>query len=84
MQHYPHVYRNPAQAIDDGLFRNLGSVVSAYTLLAHIRRATVGNIGLLNYHPFQFGNWTTTRSPGCTPKPTNPAARFHAVCRKPP
>ncbi len=54
---YPHLYRNPAQALEDGLFRELGGVVSTYTLLGHIRKASVGAVNLLNCHPFQFGNW---------------------------
>lgn len=54
---YPHLYRNPAQALEDGLFRELGGVVSTYTLLGHIRKASVGPVNLLNCHPFQFGNW---------------------------
>jgi len=54
---YPHLYRNPSQALEDGLFRELGSVVAAYTLLGHIRKASVGQVNLLNCHPFQFGNW---------------------------
>jgi predicted glutamine amidotransferase len=54
---FPHLYRNPAQALEDGLFRELGSVVAAYTLLGHIRKASVGEVNLLNCHPFQFGNW---------------------------
>lgn len=54
---YPHLYRNPSQALEDRLFRELGGVVSAYTLLGHIRKASVGEVNLLNCHPFQFGNW---------------------------
>ena len=54
---YPHLYRRPSQALEDGLFRELGSVVSAYTLIGHIRKASVGEVNLLNCHPFQFGNW---------------------------
>jgi glutamine amidotransferase len=54
---YPHLYRNPAQALEDGLFQELGGVVSTYTLLGHIRKASVGPVNLLNCHPFQFGNW---------------------------
>ncbi|MCA9558741.1 MAG: class II glutamine amidotransferase [Myxococcales bacterium] len=54
---YPHLYRSPAQAMADGLFRELSSVVAAYTLLGHVRKASVGEINLLNCHPFQFGNW---------------------------
>ncbi len=54
---YPHLYRSPAQALEDGLFHELGGVVAAYTLLGHIRKASVGGVNLLNCHPFQFGNW---------------------------
>ncbi len=54
---YPHLYRNPSQALDDGIFRQVASLVSAHTLLAHIRRASVGSVNLLNCHPFQYGNW---------------------------
>ena len=54
---YPHLYRNPSQALEDGLFRDLGGVVSTYTLVGHIRKASVGPVNLLNCHPFQFGNW---------------------------
>jgi glutamine amidotransferase len=76
---YPHVYRNPAQAMDDGLFRNLGSVVSAFTLLAHIRRATVGSVGLLNCHPFQFGNWTFAHNGTIAGYAADPDIRAHVL-----
>lgn len=54
---YPHIYRNTRQALSDGLFGELGSVVSTNTFLGHIRQANVGPINLLNCHPFQFGKW---------------------------
>jgi len=54
---FPHIYRNDSKALEDGLFKEVSSVVSAYTLLGHIRKATVGAINLLNCHPFQFGSW---------------------------
>jgi glutamine amidotransferase len=54
----PHIYRNENKALADGLFKDVSSVVSAKTLLGHIRRATVGAVSLLNCHPFQYGNWT--------------------------
>lgn len=54
---YPHLYRNTRQALADGLFGELGSVVSTNTFLGHIRQANVGPVSLLNCHPFQFGKW---------------------------
>ncbi len=54
---YPHLYRNAKQALDDGLFGELGSIVSTNTFLGHIRQANVGPVSLLNCHPFQFGKW---------------------------
>ncbi len=54
---YPHVIRNDRQALEDSLFREVSAVVSTRTLLAHIRQATVGKVGVLNCHPFQHGPW---------------------------
>ncbi|MBI2897423.1 MAG: class II glutamine amidotransferase [Deltaproteobacteria bacterium] len=54
---YPHLFRSAERAMGSGLFREVSGVVATYTLLAHIRRATVGDVTLLNCHPFQFANW---------------------------
>ncbi|MEM6730658.1 MAG: class II glutamine amidotransferase [Myxococcota bacterium] len=58
MDRFPHVIRNTKKALDDRLFSEVSAVVQTRTLLAHIRQATVGQIGILNCHPFQFGPWT--------------------------
>ncbi|MEZ4272183.1 MAG: class II glutamine amidotransferase [Myxococcota bacterium] len=55
---FPHIIRNDKQALDDGLFKEVSAVLSTRTLLAHIRQATVGKVGILNCHPFQHGPWT--------------------------
>lgn len=55
--HFPHIIRNDKQALADGLFREVSGVVATRTLLAHIRQATTGKIGILNCHPFQHGPW---------------------------
>lgn len=55
---YPHLIRNAQQALSDELFRELSGVVATHTFLAHIRRATVGRVHILNCHPFQHGVWT--------------------------
>ena len=55
---FPHLIRNDKQALEDGLFKEVSAVLSTRTLLAHIRQATAGKIGILNCHPFQHGPWT--------------------------
>lgn len=55
---FPHLVRNDKQAMDDGLYREVSAVVATRTLLAHIRNATAGKVGVLNCHPFQHGPWT--------------------------
>lgn len=54
---YPHVLRNREKALEDSLFSELSGVVKTKTLIAHIRRATAGAVGILNCHPFQHGPW---------------------------
>ncbi len=54
----PHITRSPTTAIDDHLFHRVSGVVASETVLAHVRKATVGNNSVLNCHPFQYGRWT--------------------------
>lgn len=53
----PQVARSlePAHADDD--FERISEFVQAATVLAHIRKASVGRIALENTHPFQHGPW---------------------------
>lgn len=53
----PHVTRSAATAMEDQLFARVSGVVSSQTVVAHIRRATVGATNVLNCHPFQYGRW---------------------------
>lgn len=53
----PHVTRSAAGALDDALFRRVSGIVSSETVLAHVRKATQGNLTVLNSHPFQYGRW---------------------------
>jgi glutamine amidotransferase len=53
----PHVTKSPTHALGDKLFHRLSGLVSSETVLAHVRKATQGDKGLLNCHPFQFGRW---------------------------
>ncbi len=54
----PHVTRSPSTALGDQIFHRVSGVVSSETVLAHVRRATVGGLTVLNCHPFQYGRWT--------------------------
>jgi glutamine amidotransferase len=53
----PHVTRSPAAAIDDHIFHRVSGVVASETVIAHVRKATVGGLNVLNCHPFQYGRW---------------------------
>ncbi|MBM4358232.1 MAG: class II glutamine amidotransferase [Deltaproteobacteria bacterium] len=53
----PHVTRAPSTAMNDAIFQRLSGIVSSETLLAHVRKATVGPKTVLNCHPFQYGKW---------------------------
>ncbi len=54
----PHITRAPSHAVSDQLFHRVSGVVASETVLAHVRKATVGDLSVLNCHPFQYGRWT--------------------------
>ena len=53
----PHVIKMDTPAGESNVFKKVSGVVSAGTVVAHIRKSTVGSIGPLNTHPFQYGRW---------------------------
>lgn len=53
----PHVIKSASTAVTDSLFRRVSGVVSSETVIAHLRRATVGTLSIINSHPFQYGSW---------------------------
>lgn len=53
----PQVMRSAEAAHDCRIFRRVSGVVSSDTVVAHVRKATVGERSLLNAHPFQYGRW---------------------------
>jgi len=53
----PHVIKSEKTAIDDNIFKRVSGIVSSETVVAHLRNATLGQINILNTHPFQFGKW---------------------------
>jgi len=54
---YPHTIRHDKTALEDKLFKDVSAVVSTQTLIAHVRQATIGQVNILNCHPFQHGPW---------------------------
>lgn len=57
IDNYPHLIKNSKTAVEDHLFERVSGIVSSKTVLAHIRKASVGDINILNCHPFQYGPW---------------------------
>ncbi len=53
----PHLTRSSETALSDSLFHRVSGVVSSETVIAHVRKATVGPMTVLNCHPFQYGRW---------------------------
>ncbi len=53
----PHIVKLGHQARECKIFEKVSGVVSSNTVVAHIRKSTVGSVGPLNTHPFQFGPW---------------------------
>jgi glutamine amidotransferase len=57
VRNVPHVIKSARTAVADSLFQRVSGIVSSQTVVAHLRRATTGNISMVNCHPFQYGNW---------------------------
>lgn len=53
----PHVAKSSFTAMDDVIFNRVSGVVSSETVVAHVRKATQGELSVLNTHPFQYGRW---------------------------
>jgi glutamine amidotransferase len=58
IENIPHLIKNSKIALEDNLFERVSGIVSSKVVLAHIRKASVGDINMLNCHPFQYGPWT--------------------------
>lgn len=57
LQNIPHVVKSAKTALNDNIFKKVSGIVSSETVLAHIRKTTVGDNNALNTHPFQYGKW---------------------------
>lgn len=53
----PHLIKSPTSAFEDHLFARLANRVASDTVVAHLRKSTMGCIAATNTHPFQFGRW---------------------------
>jgi glutamine amidotransferase len=53
----PHVVRSVEPAHADLRFEQESELLHAQTVIAHVRKASIGRIALENTHPFQFGRW---------------------------
>jgi predicted glutamine amidotransferase len=53
----PHLTRSALTALSDRVFQRVSGVVASETVVAHVRKATQGNLSVLNCHPFQHGRW---------------------------
>src|SRR5439155_16487291 len=53
----PRVVRSLTPAHGDGEFEKLSQYVTAQTVVAHVRKASVGRVAEENTHPFQRGPW---------------------------
>jgi glutamine amidotransferase len=53
----PHLIKNIDTALSDSLFKRVSGLVSSQTVVAHLRKSTVGSNSIINTHPFQHGRW---------------------------
>lgn len=53
----PHLIKSDRSALNDAIFKKVSGIVSSQTVLAHVRKATLGKVDILNTHPFQYGQW---------------------------
>lgn len=63
----PELEKQAWAAYDGEHFKRKAANVYAKTVIAHVRRATVGQPSLLNTHPFVAGNWAFAHN-GTVPK----------------
>ncbi len=52
-----YVIKSEAAAAECESFRRAAGQLASHTLVAHVRRATVGDVSPLNTHPFRNGRW---------------------------
>ncbi len=55
---FPQLVKQETAAFSDAQFSHQAEATYAQTVVAHVRLATVGLVGVLNSHPFTCGAWT--------------------------
>jgi len=73
----PHLTKSASTALHDTLFRRVSGIVASETVVAHIRKATVGQNSVLNTHPFQYGRWVFAHN-GDIPEFERCRSKLHA------
>lgn len=63
-QNVPHVVKTADTAVADSIFQRVSGVVSSETVVAHLRKATHGELSMINSHPFQHGKWVFAHNGG--------------------
>lgn len=63
----PQVARGVGSAFADEDFENLCHFISSETVVAHVRKASVGPLTLENTHPFEYGPWVMAHN-GTVPR----------------
>ena len=53
----PRIVRSLSPAHGDGEFEKISAFVKAATVVAHVRRASIGRVAQENTHPFERGRW---------------------------
>lgn len=53
----PHIVKATDSAINSHIFERVSGIVTSHIVLAHLRKATLGEKTILNTHPFQYGKW---------------------------
>lgn len=53
----PHLARKATSAFEDGDFERLSGFVNSDTVVAHVRKASIGALTVENTHPFTHGPW---------------------------
>ena len=61
----PHLIKSLGSAHSSNGFRQIAKNLETHTMVAHLRRATQGEISLVNCHPFQFGHWVMAHNGDC-------------------
>ena len=46
----PHLVKSTSAAVEDSLFKKVSGIVSSETVLAHLRKATQGELCITNIH----------------------------------